>query len=87
MREEQDSGEESRTDFQFNGRVRGLRFQQVALLRVCLACLPDGVHEDALSRGIHGCAADIRNGKCGEGSKVHQRSARHEYFDLAAGCK
>ena len=50
LRDEQDSGEEGRPNFQFDGRVCGLRVQQVALVRVCAAGVSDGVPEDALSR-------------------------------------
>ena len=61
MRDQQDSREKGRANFQFDGRVCGIRLQQVAFLRVCAAGLSDRVLEDALSGRVHGGAADFGN--------------------------
>ncbi len=83
--EEQDSGEESRANLRSDGRICRIRIQQVALLRVRAAGVSDGVAEDALSGGIHGGDAHFGNGKRRESGEIHQRSARHEHSDSAAG--
>ena len=51
-------------NLQPDGRIRGIRLQQVALLRLRVAGVSDGLSEDALSRGVHGGAADLGNGQC-----------------------
>jgi hypothetical protein len=71
--------------FNLMEEFRRLRVQQVALLRLRAAGLSDRVHEDALSGRIHRRAADFGNRQRREGREVHQRSARNEHFDLAAG--
>ena len=56
------SAEEDREDFRPDGAVRRIRFQQVALRRLCAARLSHRVSQDALSGGVHGGAADIGHG-------------------------
>jgi len=48
--EKQNSRKESRAYLRPDGRVRRLRLQQVALLRLCAACLSNGLTEDTLPR-------------------------------------
>ncbi len=77
--------EEGRKDFRSDGRIRRLRFQQVALLRLRLARLSDRLPEDSLSRGIHGRDAQLRSREHRKSGEVHQRSARHGHSRPAAG--
>ena len=68
-----------------DGGIRGIRLQQVALLRVRVAGVSDGVPEDALPRGVHRGVADVGNGQYRESGEVHQRSARDGHYGSAAG--
>jgi len=80
LREEQDSGEEP-SAFQFDGRVCGIRLQQVALVRVCVARVSDG-YMKAHIRWIHGGATDFRNRERGQQVK-YINEARGWHFDFA----
>ena len=65
--------EEDRKDFRPHGPVRRIRLQQVALGRLCPARLSHGVSEDALSRRVHGSAADLGHRLDRRRGQVHQR--------------
>ena len=56
LRQKQNQREESRAHFQPDGRICGLRLQQIALLRLRAAGLSDRLPENALPGGIHGRA-------------------------------
>ena len=63
---------QDREDFRSDGAIRGIRLQQIALGRVCVPGLRDGVSQSALSGGFHGGAADFGNRQPGEDREVHQ---------------
>ncbi len=84
LRRAKSSGEKGREDFRLDGGIRGLRIQQIALLRVRVAGLPDRLFEDALSRGVHGRAAHFGNGQHRKSREVHQRIARHGHHRPSA---
>ena len=71
-------------NFRPDGGVCRLRIQQIALLRLCAARLPDGVAQDALSGGIHGRDAHVGNRQHRKGGEVHQRGAQHGHHRASA---
>ena len=71
-------------DLRPDGAVRGIWLQQIARRRLCVAGLPHGVAEDALSGRVHGGAADQRNVEAGERGEVHLRVPRDEHPGGAA---
>ena len=81
------AGEKGRENIRPHGRIRGLRLQQVPLVRLRSAGLPDGLLQGALSRRIHGRAPDLRNRQHGKSGEVHQRVARHGNHGPSAGCE
>ena len=79
--------EKGREDFRSDGGIRRLRLQQIALVRLRVARLPDRVFENALSRRVHGRAAHLGNGQHRKSREVHQRSARHGHHGSSARCQ
>ena len=55
------SKEKATEIFDLMGKIRGIRFQQNALRRVCAHFLPYGVSEDPPQGGIHGRPARFGN--------------------------
>ena len=70
-----------------DGEVRGLRLQQVALGRVRVAVVSDGVVEGALPGGLHVGRAVVRHGQDRQGRDAHRRSASHAVEGRAARCE
>ena len=84
-REKPDSQGEGEPDFRFAGKIRRLRFQQVARRRVCHRRVSDRVSEGELSGGIFLRHDDERHGEHGKIERIHRRGARVRHRGLAAG--
>ncbi len=87
MRGAQSYRQESREDLRPDGRIRGLRIQQIAFLRLRASRVSDRLAESSLSGRIHGRHAQRRNGQHRQSGEVHQRSAQHGHSRLAARCE
>src|ERR1700685_2447571 len=83
---EKSKRQESRKDLRPDGRVRGLRIQQIPFLRLRASRVSDRLPESSLSGGIHGRHAQRRSGEHRQSGEVHQRSAGHGHSRLAARC-
>ncbi len=68
-----------------DGKVRGVRLQQVALRGVCGAVVPDRVAQDALPGGVHGGGALVRHGQDRQGRHTDRRVRPHGAQGRAAG--
>jgi DNA polymerase III subunit alpha len=71
------SAEENRKDFRSHGQFAGYGFQQVALRGLRAAGLSHAYLKDALSRRVHGRAADFGHRQHRRRGEVHQRMPRN----------